>query len=149
MYQWPVPHNSKPVELHNSCSHEPPWVFDLHHMHTPTPPLPQEICFGDFFFLNIAPLQAFEPKFSRLMMRPVSCSEREEEVAIHRKCKNHQFFFNLEKEIIVFFWLQRRRRWYKGWLPCYSKLKFILFQKNLVLLWVSWWEYTCSQAIVL
>lgn len=29
MYQWLLPHDSKPIELYNSCSHEPPWEFDL------------------------------------------------------------------------------------------------------------------------
>lgn len=29
MYQWLLPHGSKPIELYNSCSHEPPWEFDL------------------------------------------------------------------------------------------------------------------------
>jgi len=29
MYQCPVPHDSKPIELDNSYSCEPPWAFDL------------------------------------------------------------------------------------------------------------------------
>lgn len=92
-------------------------------------PPPKAICFGDFFFLNIVPLEAFESKFSRLTMCLVAHLGRGWEVALHKKYKSQQFFFNLEKEIFVF-WLQLRRCWFKRRLPCCPKLKFILFRKK-------------------
>lgn len=52
MYQWPVPHDSEPVEPHNICSHESPLVFYL--------ASPKAICFGEFSFLNIPPLKTSE-----------------------------------------------------------------------------------------